>query len=153
MLELAALAAATLVAAMTTSAWEAASTGITKLFTRTDTERQDVIQAQLKGDVDRIESASDPDQTRAVLAGFWETKLGQLLEGHRDAEDELRALIQKVRCELPPAQETWVQNNNAHAGGTVFAAQGNRAQVVAHASTQANPEFAPGESHDAGDGS
>jgi|SRR5450755_59725 hypothetical protein len=119
---LAATGGTTLVAAMTTSAWQAASTGITKLFTRTDMENQTAIHTQLERTVRLIERSSDPDKDRAQLAGQWETELRQLLEEHPRAEDELRTLIARIIEKLPPQQTSWVQNNIARDQSSLFAA-------------------------------
>jgi len=104
--------ATTLVAAMATSAWQSARTGVARLLHRGG-RALPVIEDRLDSDAEIIKQAADPDGARKDLAGGWKQQLAQLLRESPESAADLAALIDQVRGELPPDQAGWVQANIA----------------------------------------
>src|ERR1700722_9551583 len=99
--------ATTLVAAMATSAWQSARTGVARLFHRGG-RALPAIEARLDSDAEIIKQAEDPDGARKDLAGGCKQQLAQLLRESPESAADLAALIDQVRGELPPDQAGWV---------------------------------------------
>ncbi|WP_067964813.1 hypothetical protein [Nocardiopsis trehalosi] len=121
----------TLVGAMATSAWQAASSGVARLFAR----RGDDVAGQLDDHAALVDRAPDPDQARQSLVPLWRLHLEDLLRRDPAAADELRDLIDRVRSQLPATEQRWVQTIVAKDGGQAFGAQGGN--VIVH---QAGPD-------------
>lgn len=120
--------ATTLVAAIATDAWQTARSGVARLFGRRDRDQEAIVEAQLDGDAALVAAAEDTEQTRQVLVALWQLKLGQFLQQHPDADDDLQGLIDQIRGALPQEQKDWaqkVQNNVVHGGQGFFAQDGN----------------------------
>lgn len=137
LMALAGTSATTLVAAMTTGAWQSARSGAARLFGRAGESRQS-IEVQLDNSAEMVTQAADPDRVRRGVAGMWQLKLESLLGQDPGAADDLRALMAQVQAELPPELQAWAQTNIARDGGTVFAVQGGNL-VVHESSTPAVP--------------
>lgn len=136
---LAGTGAATLVAAMTTDAWQAARSGIARLFAHAGESRQKAAEAQLDTNAMLVTRASDPDQARRNVAGLWQVELATLLEEHPGIADELRALNTHIASALPASGQSWVQNITARDGGISIGVQGGGNVFVHNASTPATP--------------
>jgi hypothetical protein len=124
--ELAALAgtsATTLVAAMTTDAWQSVRSGVARLFGRANDSRQKAVESQLDSNAELLAQVDDPERARQNLVGLWQLELERLLSEHPDAASELQALMAQARKQLPPAQQTWIQTIVAR-GGLSFGVQG-----------------------------
>jgi len=113
--ELAALATAggtALVGAMATDAWQAARSGVARLFGRGGTPPE-TIEAQFDSHAALVADAEDPNVVRQSLAPVWQLQLEALLRQHPDIEEEMRSLVAEVQEQLPASQKTWVQTNIA----------------------------------------
>lgn len=123
-----------LVGAMATGVFQAARTGIGRVFGRLEPNRQARIEEQLDEE-ERLVIAAEGgrDQAREALASGWELRLKQLLKDLPEVEPELRDLISRLQAALPKAQQQWVQTNVASGHGTVLAAQGG--DVIYHQTT------------------
>ncbi|MDQ4033901.1 MAG: hypothetical protein M3332_17315 [Actinomycetota bacterium] len=124
---LAALAAAggtAVVGAMATDAWQAARSGITRVLSRSGSPRQEVIEAQLDEDAGVLERTreADRDQIRQELLPVWRRRLGDYLQQHPDAAEELGELVDQVREQLPSSQQAWVNDVTVQAGRDAFIA-------------------------------
>jgi hypothetical protein len=121
---LAGTSAATLVAAMTTDAWQSARSAVARVFGRSGELRQSAVEVQLDRHAELVAQAADPDDARLGLVGVWQLELEALLDRHPEAADDLRALLAQIQAEMPPKLQAWVQTNIARDSGTVFAVQG-----------------------------
>jgi hypothetical protein len=140
---LAATSATTLVAAMTTDAWQASRTGILRLFGRAGQHRQESAEAQLDRHAQLVAHADDPDQARERLAGTWTLELENLLAEHPEAAAELRLLAMHIQESLPAAQQAWMQMVTIHSGTGFIVQHGS---IVVHGSVSAPDENSPGHS-------
>jgi hypothetical protein len=111
--ELAGAGGSALVGAMATDAWQAARSGVARLFRRGGPERQSAIEAQLDGNAALVVQAEDAAAVRRSLVPVWRLQLEALLRQCPEVEEELRALVVQVREALPPPQQSWVQTNIA----------------------------------------
>lgn len=138
---LAAAGGSALVGAVATDAWNAARDGVLALFGRAGERRREVAAARLDADAAAIEAApeGDRDEVRAQLLPSWQTRLADLLEEYPEAREELTAWVKRVRDQLPPGQQSWVQNNIAREHGTVFAVQGGTQHIHQASSTREAP--------------
>jgi hypothetical protein len=132
--------ATTVVAAMATSAWEAARSGTARLF-HCRGHALSVIEAQLDGDAELVVQDPDTDGARGDLVGAWKRRLTALLREFPDAQADLTALIDQVRGDLPPAQQSW-QINFAGDHGIVNAVQSGNQYTFYMDSP--NPQDRPG---------
>jgi hypothetical protein len=127
--DLAMTGASAIVAAMATSAWQAARDGVVRLF-RGRGDDLPAIEARLDSDAAVVERVEDNVGAREDLAGAWKRQLAKMLNEHPEAAGDLRALVEQVGKLLPQERPGSVQTNIARGGGTVIAAQyGN---VFAH---------------------
>jgi hypothetical protein len=140
---LAAISATTLVAAMTTDAWQASRTGILRLFGRAGQHRQEVAEAQLDRHAQLVAHADDPDEARERLAGAWTLELENLLAEHPGTATELRSLVTHIKESLPAAQQAWVQTVTIHSGTGFIVQHGS---IVVHGSVSAPDENGSGHS-------
>ncbi len=103
LMALAALAGNTVVAAATTDAWEAARRGFARLLGRGDPKQEQLAEQRLAETREQLTGAQGQDlgRARAVLAERWAGRLADLLEGHPQAEADLRALVQQIQEALP----------------------------------------------------
>lgn len=128
---LAAAGGAALVGAMATDAWEAARSGVARLLGRDDQRRTEVIEAQLDEDAALVRSTGeDSDQVRGELAPAWGRRLAALLQDNPEAAEELRILVKRIRTQVPPQQQAWIQHITATQGGTAFGQQGPGGQHI-----------------------
>lgn len=118
--ELAQQGAISLVAAMATGAFQAARSGIGRLFGRLGQERQTAVEAQLDDQEDLVAQADSAgrDEVRKALAPVWGLKLARLLKDQPAAEHELRELLAHIQTTLPNAEQQWVQNIIASGAGS-----------------------------------
>jgi hypothetical protein len=99
---LAALAAAggnALVSAMVSDSWEGVRGRFARLLGRGDPKATDEAAARLEDSraVLAGRSGADLERARADLEIAWRTRLGDLLESHPEAEDELRAVVAEAQ--------------------------------------------------------
>lgn len=122
---LAASGSGALIAAAATDAWQSARDGVLAVFGRTGHRRQEVAAGWLDDDAAAVEGVvpAERDRVREGLVPVWRVRLADLLAEFPEAGDELRAWVAGVQEALPREQRTWVQNNTARDGGTVFAVQ------------------------------
>jgi hypothetical protein len=125
--ELAQQGAIALVAAMATGAFQAARSGIGRLFGRLGRERQTAVEAQLDDEETLVAQADSAgrDEVREALVPAWGLKLARLLKDQPAAEQELRELLAQIQAVLPNSQQQWVQNiiasgSGSSAYGTMF---------------------------------
>jgi hypothetical protein len=126
---LAGTSAVTLVAAMTTDAWDAIRTGISRLFGLSGEARRHAAEIQLDSTAQHVARADDKDRVRQNLVGVWTLEFEELLSRHPDAAGDLRALMDGARGSLPQAQQAWVQTIIAYGGLSVGVQGGN---VIMH---------------------
>jgi hypothetical protein len=131
---LVAAAASALVGAMTTDAWGAAKEGFARVFTRGGKRQAELAEMRLTAAERQLEQAAADDRSRLreELAAAWQVRLRDLLEESPDAADELQAITDKVRAQLPTQQQIWVQQNVARDQSVLFANQGGNQQVHYH---------------------
>lgn len=125
--ELAALAgtgATTLVAAMTTSAWEGIRAGLARLFARGGEDRRETAVVQLDRNADLLAQARDPDRVREGLIVLWAAELDRLMRDYPGAEHELSELIRAAQGAVPGAP-SFVQSVTAHGGVAVGVQSGD----------------------------
>lgn len=128
--------ATTIVAAMATSVWQAARSGVQRLFRHGGKEEQVAVAAELDGHAALVARAADAEQARQGLAAAWQVRLAGLLRQHPETTQELRSLVDLIGAELPRAQQAWVQTNIVRDNGRIFAAQGGN--VIVHESPEAD---------------
>jgi hypothetical protein len=114
-LSLAAEGGAALIGAAATDAWQSARSSIVKLFDRTGSRRQKLIEAWLDDDAMALERAepAERSQLRSELAATWQQRLADLLAEFPEVREELEAWADHVRRDLPAAEQSWVQKNVA----------------------------------------
>ncbi len=119
---LADLAGRTVVAAATTDAWETAQRGLAQMLGRGDAKQARLARQWLAQTYKQLTVADQTDagRTRAALAQLWTGRLSELLEEHRDAEVDLRALVQEIQAALP-AETASASDNAIAADGDVNA--------------------------------
>lgn len=147
---LAMTAATTIVAAMTTNAWNTVKTGIARIFKRAGDDESaeksgaDIV-VRLEHSAKRIadaadpRNAADPDDVRQKQIVRWQEDLEDLLHDHPDAEADLRALVETVRQELPPVKQRWIMRIEARDGGFAVGAQGPGSSVIVHGDRETPP--------------
>jgi hypothetical protein len=116
--ELAGAGGSALVGAMATDAWQAARSGIGRLFSRGGPARQAAIEAQLDGNAALVAGAADADRARKSLVPVWQMELEGLLREYPEVEEELRAVVARVLQTLPAPPQSWVQTNIAREQAT-----------------------------------
>lgn len=115
--------ATTIVAAMATSAWENARGATVALYRRYVPAQQAAAEAQLDGSAGRVESAQDADRERERQLPRWQDDLEDFLQRHPEAATDVHALVDRIRQDLPAAQQSWAQTNIARDHGIVNAVQ------------------------------
>ena len=143
--ELAALAstsAVTLVAAMTTDAWEGVRAGVLRLFARGGEAKRQAAEIQLDSNAELMAGSDDKDRARLSLVSLWTMEMEQFLGSHPAAADDLRALIEGARAVLPPPQQLWVMTVTSQGGGLSVGVQGG--SVVMHG-VSPRPAVSPAE--------
>lgn len=95
---LAAAAGTALVAAMTTSAWQQASSAIARLFGRVHPETAQALTENMEKTRTEALAAHSVDDAEAVsaLAADWGQRLGELMEGDPDVAPELESILRKI---------------------------------------------------------
>lgn len=133
---LAMTAATTIVAAMTTSAWKTAKTGIARIFKRAGDEESaedsgaDIV-VRLERSAERVAGAADQGDERRKQIDRWQEDLEYLLRDHPGAEADLRALVETIR-QQPDVEQRYTQNIEARDGGFAVGAQGPGSSVIVH---------------------
>jgi hypothetical protein len=122
---LATAAGTTLVTAMATDAWQAARTGIARLFSRTGTASQAAVEEQLDRHQEMVVRAEDPDQVRQRLVAGWQAEIELMLQREPDVAPSLASLLEEVQRILPPTATRGIVQN-VHVSGS-----GNLTNVVA----------------------
>jgi len=74
-------------------------------------------------------NSNDQERIRQELLAAWQVRLQDLLEEYPDTRDELRALTEEVQAQLPPAQQTWIQQNLARDQAVVYGVQGGNQYI------------------------
>jgi len=126
--ELAALAgtgATTLVAAMTTSAWEGVRAGLARLFARGGEGMRETAVVQLDRNAELLAQVSDPDRVREGLIVLWSAELDRLIRDCPGADHELSELIRVTQAALSGARPSFVQSVTAHGGVAIGVQSGN----------------------------
>ena len=126
--ELAALAgtgATTLVAAMTTSAWEGVRSALGRLFARGGEDVRETAVVQLDRNAELLARASDSERVREGLILLWSAELERLLQESPGAEHELSELIQATQAALSATRPSFVQSVTAHGGVAIGVQSGN----------------------------
>jgi hypothetical protein len=144
---LAGTSATTLVAAMTTSAWQSVRSGVARLYSHDGESRQNAAEIQLDTNAELVGRAHNPDRARQNLVGLWTLELERLLEQHPSTAGDLRALMVQAQAALPLAQQSWVQTIVARGGLSIGVQGGN---VVMHGTTWQNASPRNQSSNDSG---
>jgi len=137
---LAGTSAVTLVAAMTTDAWDGIRSGISRLFGHSGEARRHAVEIQLDSNAQLVSQADDKDRARRSLMGLWTLELEKFLSQYPDTAGELRSLMDGARASLPRAQQSWVQTIVAHGGLSVGVQGGN---VIMHGTNWQSAAPAP----------
>lgn len=126
---LAATASTTLVAAMTTDAWNGARTGVMALFHRHDPKHEEIVEMQLSANASLVEHAADPTRVQRNLIGLWTSEIESLLNRRPNAAEEVRLLAAGIAAALPREHKQWIQNNNAYSGSQQYVVQGGNQHI------------------------
>ncbi|MDJ0343941.1 hypothetical protein QMK19_27935 [Streptomyces sp. H10-C2] len=113
--ELVALAtsgATTLVGLMVSESWAQARGRLVALFSRGRTEATAAVEDELDGSRDEVVRAlaASDEPTVADVEAAWRLRLRRLLQADPAAADELRAVLEELGSELPPAETSVVHN-------------------------------------------
>jgi hypothetical protein len=122
---LAGTSAVTLVAAMTTDAWDGIRSGIARLFGHAGEDRRRAAEVQLDSNAQLVARAVDKARAREKLVGLWTLEFEELLSSYPGTADDLQALMDRARAALPQAQQSWVQTVVAYGGLSVGVQGGN----------------------------
>jgi hypothetical protein len=95
---LASTAAATVIATLTSAAWEQTTQGVAGLWRRVHPERADMIEAELV-EAREIVLVGDENAEHAVV-GEWQSRLLRLLAADPQAAEELQRLVDRLRPSL-----------------------------------------------------
>jgi hypothetical protein len=103
LLELAAQAGRTVVAAAMADVWDRAKQGFGRLLGRGDKKRAEIVEGRLDDLRTQLESASSEEagEVRTRLEAVWYARIADLLEEHPELAAELRTLVNEVRAALP----------------------------------------------------
>jgi len=141
LMALAGTAAATLVAAMTTDAWQNVRSRFVSLFSRASADRQAATEFQLDSNAKLLARAPDSSRARQGLAGIWQLELESLLDQYPEAAGDLRALLAQLGRDVAARPQPNLQANVARDGGTVYAVQ--HGSLIMHDATPARDHSAP----------
>lgn len=127
---LAAAAAATVVTAMATDAWQGVRDAVTGLFHLSRRRRAD-IRDRLDGNADLVARAAVPDQARQALLGVWTLEMSALLSEDPSSREPLARLVAEYGVGISEDRRGFVvaQTNTAYGFGTVFGVQGGAIHV------------------------
>ncbi|MGN9910160.1 hypothetical protein ACTMTJ_21660 [Phytohabitans sp. LJ34] len=146
---LASTAATTVVAAMATTAWEAARAGVARLLGRGSPPKTEAVEAQLDDEADLVSGAGAGEvaQVRAELVPVWRRKIERLLADDANAAVELNALVDEIQRALPAEQRQWadtvVQNNIAVGPGSMAAGIIGSGSIIHHGAHAGDPPARP----------
>jgi hypothetical protein len=147
LVQLAQLAAQTVVAAASTDAWAKAKEGFVRLLGRGDPVRAGVAERRLEktqADLAALPPA-DLDSARAAMVRQWETRLADLLEEDPGAAGSLRELVSQIREQLPAAVVSAVGHSVAAGRNmTIAADRGAVAAAVIHGNVAPPGPTGPG---------
>ncbi|MEU9305913.1 hypothetical protein [Streptomyces sp. NPDC048269] len=128
---LAVTGATTLVTPTSSSAWEAARTGVVQLFRRAGTEEHQLVEAQLEQEASLVQRDEDPERVRRDFHGGRKRKLIDLPRAHPEVVGELRDLVASVQAQLPrEGMSGAVQWNTTTGNATGNFVQGGDALVL-----------------------
>lgn len=98
---LAATGGTALVNAMVTDGWEGVRKKFARLLGRGDEKETEAAAVRLEKSHASLSglSGADLERAQAEQAIAWRTRLGDLLESHPDAQDELRRLVAEVQAQ------------------------------------------------------
>lgn len=99
---LAVAGATALVNAMVTDGWEGVRKRFARLLGRGDEKETEAAAARLEKSQEMLSglSGTELEKAQAEQAIVWRTRLGDLLESHPNAEDELRTLVAEVQAQV-----------------------------------------------------
>ena len=99
---LAATGGTALVTAMVTDGWDSVRARVARLFGRGDAQQADAAAARLDQSRAALAGLSGPDleQAQAEQQVIWRTRLGDLLEQHPAAEQEVRTVVADVQAQV-----------------------------------------------------
>ena len=99
---LAVAGATALVNAMVTDGWEGVRKRFARLLGRGDQKETEAAAARLEKSQEMLSglSGTELEKAQAEQAIVWRIRLGDLLESHPDAEDELRTLVAEVQAQV-----------------------------------------------------
>lgn len=126
---LAGSAATTLVAAMTTDAWEGVRSSVVRLFRHAGEVRQQAVEQQLSISAKLAEDSGFQDSEEHILRRLWQLELESLLANCPIAADELLTLVGDSGGPAPLTAPSALQANVATDGGILFAVQHGMLQV------------------------
>ena len=103
LIALAMLAGQTVVKVAATDGWEAAKRGFARLLGRGNPRQEQLAEQRLEQTRQQLAgpAGTDLEQARAALAIQWTTRFTDLLQEDPDVQADLRALVQRIRAELP----------------------------------------------------
>jgi hypothetical protein len=141
------LAANTVVAAATTDAWDATGRKLARLLGCGDPKKGQLAGKRLEQTRQQLEGVSGPEleQAQADLRKVWQVRLADLLEEHPELAAELRALVMKIRTQLPT--EAVAAADQAAAAGRyvdISALQAALAAVMLHGEVMPPDPTRPG---------
>ena len=129
--ELAVAGATALVNAMVTDGWKGVRKRFARLLGRGDQKETEAAAARLEKSQEMLSgfSGTKLEKAQAEQAIVWRARLGDLLERHPDAEDELRRLVAEVQAQLAGSAD-WVEQHAAAFDQAQQAVQGYGVQNV-----------------------
>ncbi|MEU2269822.1 hypothetical protein ACFZAD_39520 [Streptomyces iakyrus] len=130
---LAASGSAALMAAAMTDVWSSTRSAVARVFGRHDPDGQRVMLARLDRDVTALEAAgTDRDRAREELTAAWRTRLGDWIEEHPAAADDLEELIQQICKQLPSQQQAWFMSVVGRDNSIVYAVMRGNIYQMSH---------------------
>ncbi|GAA0468523.1 hypothetical protein [Streptomyces olivaceiscleroticus] len=121
---LAGTAGTTLVTLMATEAWQGVRDGVVGLWRRARPDRADTVAAELEATREDLLAARDAadEETEEELSRDWQGRIRRLLAARPDVADDLRALLDEVSPDTPPAAPVITQRATASGSGRVYQA-------------------------------
>jgi hypothetical protein len=142
LVQLAQVAAQTVVAAASTDAWGKAKAGFARLLGRGDPGRVRVTEGRLedmRGQLAGV-SGAELEARQVVAATAWQARLEDLLEERPGLAGDLRALVGQVRADLPAGSVTASGYGLAVSGDlSITASGGGIAAGVIHGNVTPGP--------------
>jgi hypothetical protein len=128
------------VGAVATDAWTGARAAMGTMFGRAGSRRQEVAEQLADQTAAEIEAAPADRQVevRERWATRWQDRLTDLITEYPDLADELRSWVERLRAELPPTQQTWVNTFVARDNAVQYNAPGGTITVTGTGGRQAS---------------